>query len=143
MREGKLSFHQVIGNFLTEELLSAMSATQTKEYTVLLTHCPQAEPEGQQEGWRATILGFPYIVEEASSREQALDQLKVRLDEMTRHSEIVTLTAPVLPLPGNGTEDELAAQGWNDHGLFKEDREALQLFAEIEDERNRHVVGGE
>lgn len=120
-----------------------MSATQTKEYKVLLTHCPQAEPEGQREGWRATILGFPYIVEEASSREQALNQLKARLDAMIRHSEVVTLTAPVLSLPDNGAEDELAAQGWNDHGLFKENQEALQLFTEIEDERNRHVVGGE
>lgn len=120
-----------------------MSATPTKEYTVLLTHYPQAESERQQEGWRATILGFPYIVAEASSREQALDQLKARLDEMTRHSEIVTLTAPVLSLPRNGTEEKLAAQGWNDHGLFKEDLEALQLFSEIEEERDRHVVGGE
>ena len=120
-----------------------MNAIPTKEYTVLLTHCPQAEPEGQQEGWRATILGFPYIVEEASSREQALNQLKARLDEITRYSEVVTLTAPVLSLPGNGPEDALAVQGWNDHGLFKEDQEALRLFAEIEDERNRHVVGGE
>jgi hypothetical protein len=120
-----------------------MSATLTKEYKVLLTHYPQAEPEGQQEGWRATILGFPYIVEEASSREQALNQLKAKLDEITRNSEVVTLTAPVLPLPENGTEDEPAAQGWNDHGLFREEREALQLFDEIEEARNRDVVGGE
>ena len=120
-----------------------MSATLTKEYKVLLTYCPPAEPEGQQEGWRATILGFPYIVEEASSREQALNQLKARLEAITRHSEVVTLTAPVLPLPENGTEDELAAQGWNDHGLFREDREVVQLFDEIEEERNRHVVGNE
>lgn len=121
-----------------------MSATPTKEYKVLLTYCPQAEPEGRQEGWRATILGFPYIVEEAVSREQALTQLKVRLEAMTRHAEVVTLTAPALALPENGTdEDELAAQGWNDHGLFREDRDALQLFAEIEDERNRHLIGGE
>ena len=112
-----------------------MSAIRTKEYKVLLTPSTRAEREGQQEGWRATILGFPYIVEEAASREQALSQLKARLDAMTLHSEIVTLTAPVLTPVANGTEDALVAQGWTDHGLFKADQEALQLFEEIEDER--------
>lgn len=119
-----------------------MSVTRTKEYKVLLTHSIHAEREGQQEGWRATILGFPYIVEEAASREQALSQLKARLDAMTLHSEVVTVTAPVLTALENGTEDALIARGWTDHGLFREDQEALQLFEEIEDERNRHVVGG-
>jgi hypothetical protein len=119
-----------------------MSATRTKEYKVLLTHSPRVDLEGRQEGWRATILGFPYIVEEAASRDQALSQLKARLDAMTLHSEVVTLTAPVLTPPENATEDELATRGWTDHGLFREDQEALQLFEEIEDERNRHVVGG-
>ena len=121
-----------------------MSATQTKEYKVLLTQSSPPTPEGAQEAWRATILGFPYLVEEASSRAQVLNQLKVRLDEITRHSEIVTLTAPALSLPENGTEDELAAQGWDDHGLFKGDQEALHLFMAIEDERSRHIIiGGE
>ncbi len=120
-----------------------MSATRTKEYKVLLTHNTLAEREGQQEGWQATILGFPYIVEQAASREQALSQLKARLDAMTLHAEIVTLTAPVLTPLENGTEDTLVAQGWIDHGLLRKDQEALQLFEEIEDERNRHVVGGE
>jgi hypothetical protein len=120
-----------------------MSAILTKEYKVLLTPCLQAELEGQQESWRATILGFPYLVEEASSREQALTQLKARLDEITRYSEVVTLTAPALPLPQNSTEDELAAQGWDDHGVFRQDREALQLFDAIEEERDRRVIGGE
>ena len=120
-----------------------MSAPRTKEYKVLLTHCLPPTPEDQREGWRATILGFPYIVEEAVSREQALSQLKARLDAMTLHSEVVTLTAPVLVPLENGTKDDLAAQGWTDHGLLKEDPETLQLFEEIENERNRHLVGGE
>lgn len=37
----------------------------------------------------------------------------------------------------------LHTQGWDDHGLFKDDPEALQLFDEIEEERNRHLVGTE
>ena len=39
--------------------------------------------------------------------------------------------------------DALVAQGWDDHGLFKDDPEALQLFDEIEEERDRHLVGNE
>ena len=120
-----------------------MSTTRIKEYKVLLTHYSPTDSETQHEGWRATLLGFPYLVAEAASREQALTQLKARLDELTRHSEVVTLTAPALPLPQNGAEDELAVQGWDDHGLLREDREALQLFDEIEEERNRQMVGGE
>ncbi len=33
--------------------------------------------------------------------------------------------------------DALHAQDWDDHGLFKDDPEALQLFDEIEEERDR------
>jgi len=43
----------------------------------------------------------------------------------------------------NGTDDDLAAQGWDDHGLFKDDPEALKLFDEIEEERDRNLVGSE
>lgn len=52
------------------------------------------------------------------------------------------------PLPNEDTAlaevtDTLPAQGWDDHGLFKDDPEALQLFDEIEEERDRHLVEGE
>jgi hypothetical protein len=38
-------------------------------------------------------------------------------------------------------DEELLAQGWNDHGLFKNDPEALRLFDEIEEECDRHLAG--
>jgi hypothetical protein len=121
-----------------------MSTTMNKEYKVLLTHRLLTESaSGQQACWRATVLGFPYLVEEAESREQVLCQLQARLEEMTQNAEVVTLTAPVPSLVHNGSEDELTAHGWDDHGLFKDDWEAVQLFDAIEAERDRQVVGGE
>jgi len=77
--------------------MNTMHITTTKEYKVLLTHQPlQAQADGQQ--WRAVVLEFPSIVEEARSREEVLNQIKIRIDEMTRNAEVVILTAPTLPL---------------------------------------------
>lgn len=121
-----------------------MNITTDKEYRVLVTHSPVREPNGQPGRWWATVLGFPYIAEEAVSREQVIRQIQARLAEILRHSEVVTLTVPALS-PVTATDDEgaLLAQGWDDHGLFKDDPEALKLFDEIEEERDRHPVGNE
>jgi hypothetical protein len=120
-----------------------MSIATDKEYKVLVTHFPLSEPNEQHGRWRATLLGFPYIVEEAFSREQVIDQIKARIDEILQNSEVITLIAPALSVAINGTEDDLATQGWDDHGLFKDDPEALKLFDEIEKERDSHLVGSE
>jgi len=88
-------------------------------------------------------LEFPDIAEEGVSREQVIEQIQVRLAETLRRSEIVTLTVPALSSPVETEEDALKAQGWDDHGLFKDDPEALKLFDEIEEERDRHPVGNE
>jgi hypothetical protein len=120
-----------------------MNTVANGQYSVLVTHLPASEPNGQPWRWRATLLGFPDIAEEALSRDQVLQQIQKRIADLFRHSEIVTL-----PLPSSSpavTEDEVAlqAQGWDDHGLFKDDPEVLQLFDEIEAERNQHLVGNE
>lgn len=116
-----------------------MNIAANEEYKVLVTHSPSSKPNGQQWHWRATVLGFPDLVEEAGSREQVLQQIQSRIGELLRQAEIVTVTAPA---PTEET-DVLRAQGWDDHGLFKNDPEALQLFDEIEEERDRHLVGTE
>lgn len=114
--------------------------TTNTEYKVLLTRQPPATPEaGQQQCWRATVLGFPNLTAEACSREQALDQIKADLDDFLRHSEIVTVTVPSSPAARTG-DDQLAAMGWDDYGLFANDPEALKLFDEIEEERNKHLI---
>lgn len=77
-------------------------------------------------------------VEEAFSRDQAIKQIEARLADMLAHAEVITLQGPALPTAANGLRDELTAQGWDDQGLFKDDLAALELFAEIEQERNQH-----
>jgi hypothetical protein len=52
------------------------------------------------------------------------------------------VTAPLLPRGKSNAHDELAIVGWEDYGLFKDDPDALKLFDDIEEERNRHMVGG-
>jgi hypothetical protein len=127
---------------MTGEFMNTMHITTNKEYKVLLIHQPLHAPAGgQQWQWRAMVLDFPSIVEEAFSREEVLNQIKVRIDEITRNAEVVILVAPALPLAQESPEEDLAAQGWDDHGLFRNDPEALQLFDAIEEERNRHPVG--
>ncbi len=119
-----------------------MNIVADAEYKVLVTHLPVSGQNRSQ--WRALLLGFPDMVAEADSREQAITQLEGRLRDLLRHSEIMTLTAP--PLTNSAAIDDeavLRAQGWDDHGLFKNDPEALLMFEEIEEERNRHLVGGE
>lgn len=56
-----------------------MNISTDKEYRVLVTQTPVSEPNGQPGRWRATVLGFPYIAEEAVSREQVIQQIQARL----------------------------------------------------------------
>jgi len=118
-----------------------MSIATYKEFRVLVTQAPIREPNDQPGRWRATALGFPDLAEEGASREQVIRQIRDRIVEILRHSEIVTLTVPALPLTKE--DEELLAQGWDDHGLFKNDPEALKLFDEVEEERDRYLVGNE
>lgn len=118
-----------------------MQTALQQEYKVLMTHSPATRTKGGKR-WRATLLGFPDIVEEAFSRDQAIKQIEARLADMLTHAEVITLHGPALPTAANGLSDELTAQGWDDHGLFKDDSAALELFEEIEKERNQHIVGG-
>ena len=118
-----------------------MQTSIQQEYKVLMTHSPATKAKGSQR-WRATLVGFPDIVEEASSRNQAIKQIEQRLADMLTHAEIITVHAPTQPSAANGSTDELAAQGWDDHGIFKDDPAALQIFDEIEQERARNLVGG-
>jgi hypothetical protein len=114
------------------------------EYSVLLTPPLVNGSNGQAGYWQATVMGFPDIAEKAASREQVLRQIQNRLTEVMRYSEIVSLTIPAPSAPALTNEEEaLRAMGWTHYGLFKDDPEALKLFDEIEEERTRHLVGGE
>lgn len=52
-----------------------------------------------------------------------------------------TTTDKVLSSITTEDEDAIRAQDWDDYGLFKDYPEALKLFDEIEEERDRHLVG--
>jgi hypothetical protein len=119
-----------------------MSNATEHEYKVLMTHLPAAKSKGRQR-WQATLLDFPNIVEEAFSRDQAINQIKTRLADMLIHAEIITLHAPALAIETNGMNNELTAQGWGDHGLFKDDADALKIFEEIEHARDSHSIEGQ
>ena len=114
-----------------------MSHIANTKYQVLLTPQPAAATE--QTCWRATVLGFPDLVAEAYSREQALDRIKASLDELLRRSQIITVTVPAAPAALNG-DDELAALGYRHYGVFADDPAALKLFDEIKEERNQHLI---
>ena len=120
------------------------NVSANNQYSVLLTapHVNGANGSNGQAGyWHATVMGFPDIAEKAASREQVLQQIQNRLSEIMRYSEIVSLNLPVATAPPTVTtdEDRLRALGWDDHGLFKDYPEAMKLFDEIEEERNRNL----
>ena len=119
-----------------------MNTTTEQEYRVLITQSPASNANGTHR-WLATLLGFPFIVEEAVSRAQVIEKLKTRIANMALHTEIITLQAPALPIEENEIDPELAALGWDDYGQLKGDADALRMYDEIEQERDRHMVGGE
>lgn len=127
---------------MTGDKSNPMELATEQSYQVLLTHTPAAQIENGHR-WQATVLGFPSIREEALSRDQVIAQIKRRITDMVTHAEIVTVQAPAFSVTANGTDDELTAQGWGDHGVFKDDPDALQIFDEIEQERNHNLIGEE
>ncbi|MEM7535503.1 MAG: hypothetical protein AAF639_25225 [Chloroflexota bacterium] len=148
-----------------------MQLASNQEYQIFLTHIRAASTNGDspEQHWWATLLGFPFIVETAVTRHQVLKQIKQRIADMLQNAEIVTVHASELAELGasepadhtastnrtgiekveyEGEEyeidhDKLQGMGWTHYGIFKDDSEALLLFDEIEEERNKHWVGGD
>jgi hypothetical protein len=131
-----------------------INTMQTTDYQVQILHYPTDSGER----WRAVVLSLPAVVAEGASREQVLAEVKDRLAGIDSTIEIVTL--PIAGLSGsanrngdyseeNGSQTEMSllesarAKGWVDYGLFADDPGALELFDEIERERDRHLVGGD
>lgn len=130
------------------------NSTQITDYQIQIVHYPTEAGER----WRAAVLSLPAVIAEGSSREDVLAEIKNRLAEIDSTIEIVTL--PIASLSGaanrngdysqqNGSQTEMSlleqarAKGWVDYGLFADDPGALELFDEIERERDRHLVGGD
>lgn len=120
-----------------------MQAIAEQEYQVLITHTITEE---SKPSWWATLLGFPFVVEEAFSREQVIAKIRKRIADMVAQSEIITLSAPALSAEANGISEnkidaQLLANGWDDFGQLKGDESALAMYDEIEQERERHIIG--
>jgi hypothetical protein len=107
---------------------------QYSEVQILLTE--EISDGQQQEVWRAVVLQMPHLVAEGHDREEVISAIKKMLSESIRRAEVITLSLPDLEL----IEDPLVAAGFRNYGIFADDPEALKLFDEIEEERNKHVV---
>jgi predicted RNase H-like HicB family nuclease len=99
------------------------------QYTVILTKRSDLQ-------WRAFVPGWPDCNAEASTRDEAIDQIRRKLAEAVSHSEIVQID---LSIPNDITsQSRLAGSGdWSDFGIFRNDPTWEQLFTEIENNRNQ------
>lgn len=104
------------------------------EIQVLVTE--ETSDDQQNEVWRAVVLQMPHLVAEGQSREQVLDSIKKMLNRSVRSAEVVTLSLA----KHEETDSPLKAAGYGHYGIFENDPEAMNLFDEIEEERNKHMV---
>lgn len=110
------------------------TAQQHSMVQVLLT---EELLDGQEhEVWRAVVLQMPHIVAEGQDRDEVISAIKKMLSESVRHAEVITLTLPDL----EQIEDPLTAAGYRHYGIFADDPGALELFDEIEEERNKRFI---
>ena len=104
------------------------------EVHVLVTE--EISDDQQHEVWRAVVLQMPHLVAEGQSREQVLAAIKKMLNRSVRSAEVVTLSLT----KQEETAAPLAARGYQHYGIFENDPEAMKLFNEIEEERNKHII---
>jgi len=85
---------------------------------------------------------FDYI-REGYSLEEFLEYFPSveREDAIAVLTEAERMTLERVAINGSRkAEDKLTAMGWDDHGIFNDDPAALDLFDEIEAERDKHIV---
>lgn len=100
--------------------------------------------------WKAQVVAFPQFTAEGSTREAVLDEIKEQLAMLEAESEIVSVPVQPRQKPPIETapplDEELAAKlramGYEYFGIFADDPGALELFDEIERERDRRLIGG-
>jgi hypothetical protein len=110
------------------------TAQPFSEVQVLLT---EEIPIGQEkEVWRAVVLQMPHLVVEGQGREEVIASIRKLIGESVRRAEIITM--PLSDL--NDSVDLPVAAGYRHYGVFENDPEAMKLFDEIEEERNKHFV---
>jgi hypothetical protein len=96
------------------------------------------------ERWKAFIVTIPAISAEAESCEAALEEIRRLLAEAVATSEITSVPGPVPEkiVEGDGSELDLqlSKMGYRHYGIFANDPGALELFDEIERQRDQHGI---
>jgi predicted RNase H-like HicB family nuclease len=120
-----------------------MSLIQSSQYQVRLF-----APNGHGDHWNAVVTELPFIQAQGDTRAEALARVEARLQETIEHSETVTVTVNnespsiiVEALSENELIETLRARGYTGLGIFKDNPEALELFDEIERQRDALTVG--
>lgn len=123
--------------------LGAMNKQETLDYRVRIF---RNSSDGVTR-WKGYVVTIPAITAEADSREDVLENLSQQLGEAVTTSEIVKLPGPfpeaVVYGDGSELDQKLRTNGWKHYGLFADDPGALELFDEIERQRDQQTIGGE
>lgn len=97
--------------------------------------------------WKAYVLTIPAITAEGESREEVLENIRRQLAEAMTTSEVIKVPGPrpksVVYGDGSELDLRLRAMGWKHYGIFADDPGALELFDEIERQRDQNTIGGE
>jgi len=103
------------------------------QYTVVLTKQTDLN-------WRAFVPGWPECTAEASTRDEALNEIRLKLAEAVSRSEVVRLDLPAPDDKVRFQAEDGPSDEWFDYGIFSNDSTWRQLFAEIENNRNQHLI---
>lgn len=107
--------------------------TGISEFQVIVTE--ERPAEHSQKPWHAVVSQMPHLAVEGDSRADVIAAIKNLLTKSVRQAEVVTVS-----LPNGSQENSLAEKGFRHYGIFANDPEALKLFDEIEEERNKNFV---
>jgi len=114
------------------------------QYTTVLTHQP-----GQP--WRAVVPALPDCVAEAPTRAEVIEKITECVQDTIQYTEILQLQVQVAPRHGRAesmsnqvTEStpELTTVPMEFMGIFQDDPQWGQIFDEIEQRRDAHLIGG-
>ncbi|MCE7980602.1 MAG: hypothetical protein DYG89_05370 [Caldilinea sp. CFX5] len=114
------------------------------QYTTVLTHQP-----GQP--WRAVVPALPDCVAEAPTRAEVIEKITECVQDTIQYTEILQLQVQVTPRNGNSESTINQEQEANPDvtsvpldlmGIFQDDPQWGQIFDEIEQRRNEHLIGG-
>lgn len=96
--------------------------------------------------WKAYVVTIPALVAEGESREEVLENIRQQIAEAVATSEIVKVAGPYPEsvVYGDGSELDLLLQkkGLRHYGIFADDPGALEMFDEIEQQRDQNTIGG-